>query len=245
LTREHANSGAFLEPRSKLNGVVLTATHNSSGIGVSFQVRLVSHSCLTSGHRSRYQRCAILKPYCPTRLLSHVAILQVVLLLLITARTSFAFTRPGGYYRSVTTMSNENAAWITTPRQYRPTYSYLAQSTSSNFGVPSIASANNAVPLAKRRRTTSTFPVVGTHSAPTVAASGYTASVLSHDISHPTPNKPHRLSIQTRAKTPSRIPTPTASHKRHSVASFVSVVSAGSSGLKEVGPIFHALEIPD
>jgi hypothetical protein len=112
-------------------------------------------------------------------------------------------------------MSKETCSFVTTPRQYRPTYSYLPSSIAkSNFG-SSVSQATTAqpAPVQHRRRTTSNFTSAERlHSAPTVASSGLTASVLSNDISHPTP-KAHRLSLQPRTLTPTRIPTPTCVNK--------------------------------
>lgn len=131
-------------------------------------------------------------------------------------------------------MSSDKSSWVPTPRQYRPTYTRLPTSVSnSNFGSPFQRTNTQAAPSSKRRRTASTFPAIDhLHSAPTVASSGLTASVSSNDISHPTP-KPSRLSLQSRTRTPTRIPTPVPHIKISSPIRSVSSPAAAPK-LKEV-----------
>jgi hypothetical protein len=133
-------------------------------------------------------------------------------------------------------MSQECGPWATKSRQYRPSYSYLPASTSRpNFGAPCISKAAQPAPGFNQRRTMSTFPGADPlHSAPTVASFALTASVLSHDISHPSP-KIHRLSLQPRIRTPTRIPTPTASIQSSTKCRAVRSPAASSS--KEVWPL--------
>lgn len=106
-------------------------------------------------------------------------------------------------------MSSDGSSWVPTQRQYRPSYTNLPSSASvSNFGSPLPRATTQPALNTKRRRTTSNFPTIEhLHSAPTVASSGLTASVFSNDISNPTP-KSRRLSIYSRTRTPTRIPTP-------------------------------------
>lgn len=139
-----------------------------------------------------------------------------------------------------TVMSQECGPWATKSRQYRPSYSYLPISTSrSNFGALCISKTAQPTPAFNRRRTVSTFPGADPlHSAPTVASFALTASVLSHDISHPSP-KAHRLSLQPRIRTPTRIPTPTASIRSSTKCCVVS--SPAASSLKEVRPMLSSL----
>lgn len=130
-------------------------------------------------------------------------------------------------------MSQEYGPWNTKSRHYRSSCSYLPDSTSlSNFGTPCTSKTAQPAPASNRRRTTLTFPGADPlHSAPTVASFTLTASVLSHDISNPSP-KAHRLSMQPRIRTPSRIPTPTASIRSSTKCRAVSSPATASS--KEV-----------
>ncbi len=137
-------------------------------------------------------------------------------------------------------MNTDEKKWAPTPRQYRPTYTHLPSSTSmSNFGSP-VKPTVCQPPLSYQRcRIMSTFPAMDLlHSAPTVASSCFTASVSSDDISHPTP-KQHRLSLQTRNRKSTRIPTPTSGAKSSSQIRVISS-PALSHKLKEVryNPVF-------